>query len=412
MRNTLAAAFVAASLACATPVVAQPNPSTEIAAIRAEIAALSARLERLEQAGGAAGAAPAAAPAAAAAAPRVVEEPRVAAAVAPNIRFSGDLRYRHEAINEEGSTERERQRIRARFGVTADVAEHVRVGLTLATGNDDPVSANQSLDTGFSRKAIGVDRAFFSWAATEQLTFTGGKMANPFYRPGNHHLIYDNDLNPEGLALRYSRANWFANYAGLWVEERAAADDSIMLGGQVGYRHALDGGTRITAGVGYYDYRATQSQTPFWDGAAAGNRVDAAGHYLNDFNIAQLFGELNLKAGERPLTLFADYALNTEADDFDAGYALGAALGEVTGPGTWRIGYAYQDLEADAVIGTFTDSDWSGGGTDGRGHVVEFNYGFRDRLVFGFRYFLNDRAINAGNEHDYNRLQADVQFNY
>lgn len=414
MRNTLAAALIAATLTCAGPSVAQPSASTEIAAIRAEIAALSQRLERLEQAGGAtADAAPALAPAAqAAAAPRVVEEPRLAA-VPPNVKFSGDLRYRHEAINEEGAAaERERQRIRARFGVTADVASNVRVGLTLATGNDDPVSANQSLDTGFSRKAIGVDRAFFSWAATEQLTFTGGKMANPFFRPGNHHLIYDNDLNPEGLALRYSGANWFVNYAGLWVEERAAADDSIMLGGQFGYRHALDGGKRITAGVGYYDYRATQSQTPFFDGVAAGNRLDAAGHYLNDFNIAQLFGELNLKAGKRPLTLFADYALNTEADDFDAGYALGMALGEVTRPGTWRVGYAYQDLEADAVIGTFTDSDWSGGGTDGRGHVVEFNYGFRDRLVFGFRYFLNDKAINAGNEHDYNRLQADVQFNY
>ena len=412
MRNTLAAACVAACFAVVTPVLAQPSASAEVAAIRAEIAALSARLERLEQTTASAGAAPAAAPSAAAPATPVVVEPRVAAAVAPNIRFSGDLRYRHEAINEEGLTERERQRIRARFGVTADVASNVRVGLTLATGNDDPVSANQSLDTGFSRKSIGVDRAFFSWAATEQLTFTGGKMANPFYRPGNHHLIYDNDLNPEGLALRFTAGNWFANYAGLWVEERAAADDSIMLGGQLGYRHALDGGMRITAGVGYYDYRATQSQTPFWDGAAAGNRLDAAGRYLNDFNIAQLFGELNLKAGERPLTLFADYALNTEADDFDAGFALGAALGEVTRPGTWRIGYAYQDLEADAVIGTFTDSDWSGGGTDGTGHVVEFNYGFRDRLVFGFRYFLNDRAGNAGNEHDYNRLQADVQFNY
>jgi hypothetical protein len=64
------------------------------------------------------------------------------------------------------------------------------------------------------------------------------------------------------------------------------------------------------------------------------------------------------------------------------------------------------------VIGTFTDSDWAGGGTDGKGHVVEFNYGFRDRLVFGFRYFLNDRGEDAGNEHDYDRLQADVQFNY
>src|SRR5688500_10021400 len=350
MRNTLAAAVLGASLAWASLAGAQPDVSTEIAAIRAEIAALSARLERLEQTT----ASPAAAPAPAAAvaeAPRVVEPRVAAAAVAPNVRFSGDLRYRHESIAEEGETDRHRQRIRARFGVTADVADNVRVGLTLATGGDDPISANQTLDTGFSRKPLGVDRAFFSWAATDELTFTGGKMANPFYRPGNHHLIYDNDLNPEGLALRYNSGNWFASYAGLWVEERAAADDSIMLGGQVGYRHALHGGMRVTAGVGYYDYLETQGQSPFWNGDPTGNRVDVAGNDVNDFNIAQLFGELNFKAGELPLTVLADYAVNTEVDDFDTGLAIGASLGEVTGPRTWRIGYAYQDLEADAVIG-------------------------------------------------------------
>src|SRR5688572_2472157 len=412
MRNTLAAACVAACIAFAAPVLAQPATSAEIAAIRAEIAALSARLERLEQATGSAEQAPAGAAAAAAPATPVVVEPRVAAAAAPNVRLSGDLRYRHESINEEGEAERQRQRIRARFGVTADVADNVRLGLTLATGADDPVSANQTLDTGFSRKPIGVDRAFFSWAATEQLTFTGGKMANPFYRPGNHHLIYDSDLNPEGLALRYNGSNWFASYAGLWVEERAAADDSILLGGQLGYRHARDGGLRATAGIGFYDYLDTQGQTPFWNGDPTGNRVDAAGNYVNDFNIAQLFGELNFRAGELPLTVFADYAVNTEADEVDTGFALGGSVGEVTGPGTWRVGYVYQDLEADAVIGTFTDSDWAGGGTDGQGHVVEFNYGFRERLVFGFRYFLNERGEDAGDLHDYNRLQADVQFNY
>ena len=411
MRKSLAAGVVAACLTLVMDAAGQPGVSTEIAAIKAEIAALSARLERLEQTTASAGVAPAPAPAAAAPAP-VVVEPRVAAAIAPNVRLSGDLRYRHETIAEEGEPDRHRQRIRARFGVTADVADNVRVGLTLATGADDPVSANQTLDTGFSRKSIGVDRAFFSWAATEELTFTGGKMANPFYRPGNHHLIYDSDLNPEGLALRYNRGSWFANYAGLWVEERAAADDSIMLGGQLGYRRALDGDVRLTAGVGYYDYLQTQGQTPFWNGEAVGNRVDAAGNYVNDFNIAQLFGELNFKAGELPLTVFADYAVNTEVDEVDTGFALGASVGEVTGPRTWRIGYAYQDLEADAVIGTFTDSDWAGGGTDGKGHIVELNYGFRDRLVFGFRYFLNDRGEDAGNEHEYDRLQADVQFNY
>ncbi|HEY3516699.1 MAG TPA: putative porin, partial [Gammaproteobacteria bacterium] len=393
MRNTLAAPLVVASFAVAAPLFAQPSDSAEIAAIRAEIAALSARLERLEQATAvpAGAAAPAASAAAVAAAPQVAE-PRAAAAVAPNVRFSGDLRYRHETINEEGEAGRQRQRIRARFGVTADVAENVRVGLTLATGGDDPISANQSLDTGFSRKPIGVDRAFFSWAATDELTFTGGKMANPFYRPGNHHLIYDNDLNPEGLALRYARGNWFASYAGLWVEERGAADDSILLGGQFGYRRSLDEGARLTVGASYYDYLQTQGQTPFWNGEAVGNRVDVAGNYLNDFNLVELFGDLTFKPGERPVTVFADYVVNTEADEVDTGFALGASLGEVTRAGTWRVGYVYQELQADAVIGTFTDSDWAGGGTDGKGHVVEFNYGFRDRLVFGFRYFLNDRG--------------------
>ena len=407
MRNSLVAAVVAVSIALSGGAVAQPAANAELAAIRAEIALLMARLERLEQA------AAAAAPAAQAAGPPAAPaQARVAPATPPGVRFAGDLRYRHEAINEEGEAERQRQRIRARFGVTADVADNVRLGLTLATGGDDPVSANQTLDTGFSRKPIGVDRAFFSWAATEQLTFTGGKMANPFYRPGNHHLIYDSDLNPEGLALRYNGGNWFANYAGLWVEERGDADDSIMLAGQLGYRHARDSGMRVTAGIGFYDYLETQGQTPFWNGDPTGNRVDAAGNYVNDFNIAQLFGELKFRAGELPLTVFADYAVNTEADEADTGFALGGSVGEVTGPRSWRVGYAYQDLEADAVIGTFTDSDWAGGGTDGKGHVVEFNYGFRDRLVFGLRYFLNDRGEDAGNEHDYNRLQADVQFNY
>jgi hypothetical protein len=410
MQQSLLIVTAAAVIGLPMGAAAQAGAGTEIVALRTEIAALMERLERLEQRVEAAP--PAAASAAVAVAAPAAPARQTVAAAEQRIRFSGDLRYRHEAINEDTAVERERQRIRARFGVTADIADHVRVGLQLATGGDDPVSANQSLDGGFTRKPFGVDRAFFTWAATEKLSFTGGKMANPFFRPGNHHLIYDNDLNPEGLALRYGRGDWFVNYAGLWVEERSAADDSIMLGGQFGYRHTLDNGMRITAGASYYDYLDTQGQIPFWDGAAAGNRLTASGRYLNDFNLTELFAELNLKAGQRPVTVFADYVDNSEADTANTGFALGASLGEVAGPGTWRLGYAYQDLEADAVIGTFTDSDFAGGATDGKGHVVEFNYGFRDRLVFGFRYFLNERGALVGNEHDYNRLQADVVFNY
>jgi hypothetical protein len=387
---------------------AQAGANAEIAALRAEIAALTTRLDRLEQTQAGDGGAP---PAALAAAPTIVaaSPPPADPAV---LKFSGDMRYRHEAVNDDASTERERQRIRARFAMTADLTKDLRVGLTLATGGDDPVSANQTLDTGFSRKPFGVDRAFFTWQATDELSITGGKMANPFFRPGNHHLIYDGDLNPEGLALRYNRTNWFASFGGLWVEERATADDSILLGSQFGYRRTLAGGKRLTAGVSYYDYLNTENQLPFFDGVAAGNRLNAAGNYLNDFNDAELFAELAFKAGNRPLSIFADYVTNSEAQDQDAGYAIGAAYGEVTTPGTWRIGYAYQRLEADAVIGTFTDSDWAGGGTDGRGHVFDVTYGFRTRWALGFKYFLNERGFAAGNERDYKRLQADVVFNY
>src|SRR5688572_5176994 len=158
MRNILAATVAIASLGFATAAVGQPGASAEIAAIRAEMAALAARLDRLEQTTVSGGAAPAAAaPAVPAApqAPRTVDT-RVAAADGPNLRFSGDMRYRHEAINEAVESERHRHRIRARFGATADIAENVQVGLTLATGGDDPISANQTLDTGFNRKPIGV----------------------------------------------------------------------------------------------------------------------------------------------------------------------------------------------------------------------------------------------------------------
>ncbi|HEX5049832.1 MAG TPA: putative porin [Gammaproteobacteria bacterium] len=411
-------------LSAATPAVAQTDTATEIAAIRGEIGRLVERLDRLEQdqaravpvvtpvalVAQAAPAPPAGQPGGgSAAAPRAAPPKAPADAV---IRFSGDLRYRHEAINEETVPERERQRIRARFGVAADLGDNLTAGLTLATGDRDPVSANQTLDGGFDRKSFGVDRAFFTWKATDALSFTGGKMANPFFRPGSHHLIYDADLNPEGLALKYSGANWFANYAGLWVDERSTADDAILLGGQAGLRRTLEGGARLTAGLGYFDYLNTQGQPLFVEGIASGNTLDAAGRYANDYNEAEVFAELALDAGNRPLVLFADYVTNTEANGADAGYAIGAAYGEATRPGTWRVGYAYQDLRADAVIGVFTDSDFAGGGTDNQGHVVEFTYALRARWLFNFRYFLTERGEDADRTRDYNRLQADLMFNY
>lgn len=383
----------------------QAGPAEEIAAIRAEMAELARRLERLEQAQGME-----AAPASRAERVVTAEAPSVFAD--NRIELSGDLRYRHESINDDAFQERHRQRIRARLGLDASVTDDIEFGFVLATGADNPVSANQTLDGGFTRKSFGVDRAFVDWSVNERMSLAAGKMPNPFFRPGGHHLIWDADANPEGVALRYGTERWFANLASLWVEERGGGDDSLLLGSQFGGRGVLGGGVRFTVGAGYLDYRNTQGEVPFFRPDGQGNRLDALGNYANDFNLVELFGQLDMELGNRPLRLFVDLVENTEADDADTGFAFGASYGDLSGRGTWEVGYAYQDLEADAVIATFTDSDFGGGGTDSKGHVFEIDYGLADRWSLAFTYFLNERGGDAGNERDYNRLQADINFRY
>ena len=384
----------------ASPVLAQTGPSAELTALRAEVAQLSERLEALEQrlAGSV-----------------EIEEvmfaprPEPASSWTETVELAGDLRYRHETINEAGLPVRHRARIRARLGVTSDVADNVSVGFGLTTGGDNPISGNQTLGDGFSHKAIDLDYAYFDWGLTEDLNLVGGKMRNPFYRPARHYLLYDEDLTPEGLALHYDSGRFFGNFGGFWADERGAADDSIMLGAQAGYRGTVGNGTGLTAGVSYYTFSNTQGFPPFFF-AGSGNQLDAFGNYLTGFDEVELFGEVNFDLAGRPATFFADYVTNTATNAFDDGFAVGAAYGDASAPGSWDLSYSYQDLQANAVVASFSDSDWGGGGTDAKGHTFRTNYVLPGGWKFRFTYFLNERGEAEGSPRDYNRLQADINF--
>ena len=60
----------------------------------------------------------------------------------------------------------------------------------------------------------------------------------------------------------------------------------------------------------------------------------------------------------------------------------------------------------------FTDSDFSGGGTDGTGHIFRGSYGLTRNVSLGGTLFINERGGNLGTKEDYNRLQLDVEFKY
>lgn len=409
MRRILSITII---LCCfSVPLYAQVDQAQEIAELREQIALLTDRLTQIEQS--------------MVVSPEVrgeVEMGRIAATPSPlsisdswtkKTRLSGDLRYRHEAVNDEAKSVRNRHRIRARANLTTNLTESLTVGIGLSTGGSANDSGNQTLGSGFSRKPIGMDLAYFDWKVSDTMSFMGGKMSNPFFRPAGYHLIYDSDIRPEGLAFKYNSGTFFGNASAFWVEERPDDPDSVLLGLQAGYRRILNNGANLIVGASYYKTSHTRRYAPiFTPGNGQGNQLDANGNYLFGFSEVELFGELEFDLGGEPMSLFLDYVTNTDADVFNKGFAFGATYRLASAPGGWAVGYIYQDLEANAVVGAFTDSDFAGGTSDGSGHTLRAGYTFPGGWNLATRYIIGDRGRAAGNERDYNRLQADINFRY
>ena len=92
-------------------------------------------------------------------------------------------------------------------------------------------------------------------------------------------------------------------------------------------------------------------------------------------------------------------------------WLAGTIIGKCSSPNSWSFRYNYRDLEADAVLGVFTDSDFIDGGTDGRGHEFGFDYQIVKGVKTGATYFDNQRRLSLGAK-DYQRLQLDLVFNF
>jgi len=410
---------LAAGLALASQSGLAAVSDAEFQALKDQVTALTKALNDMEKQRATEQAAPAAAPAqagAVAAVPAAAPAAKPASSWAEKVTVSGDLRGRYENIDNEGSSaERNRERIRARAGITAKPQDGLEVGFGLSTAQDgDPVSSNQTIGNGGSRKDIYLDLAYFNWTAVEGLNVLGGKFRNNVVRPGKHGLMWDGDLNPEGLGLNWVSGPFFANVLGTWVESDSNASETFGLGGQAGVQLPLGDAAKLTAGAGYFNI-PTKGKGALYnadDPDFFGNSTDANNNYLYDYQEIEGFAELAFKLLGQPATLFVDYVKNSDADAFDTGWALGAQLGAAKNKGTWEASWTYQDLEADAVFALWTDSDFGGGGTDTKGHVLRGAYALSDKTNVAFSYFINEIGGNAGDEVDYDRLQLDLNFKY
>lgn len=385
-----------------TPMSHAASQDEVIAELQAQVAALSQRLNSLETRR---------VPEVQFETPAVIAQNNTAQTWADRIKWKGDFRFRQEHIDADNSSSRNRQRIRARTELTAEVLDTVDVGFGLATGDDDPVSSNQTLGEGSSSKGINLDLAYVNWQTpVDGLSLLAGKYKNTMRRVGGNGLVWDGDLRPEGSAAVYKHGNWFGTAQVLWTEESSGDDDSVAWGAQTGWQGNIRN-MNLLLGAGYMNFD-TEGEQVFFDGDARGNSVDAANNYLYDYHDVELFAELRLEVAGIPTMLFVDYVHNLDADDFDTGYAIGGNMTFNNNNHPWKLGYTYQDLEADATLALFSDSDFIGGGTDGKGHIIRGNYSLTKAIALGGTLFVNERGGNAGESEDYNRLMLDIAFKY
>ncbi|HSG29511.1 MAG TPA: putative porin, partial [Candidatus Krumholzibacterium sp.] len=128
--------------------------------------------------------------------------------------------------------------------------------------------------------------------------------------------------------------------------------------------------------------------------------------YANDFNQFEILAELSMKIDEVGLSIYGNFVDNLAADSLNSGYLLGASVIRGKGKGNVKLAASYREVEDDAVIGAFTESDFRGGGTDGSGWELGFGYGLADRADLGISVFLNDKGIDE--EVDYKKFMVDL----
>jgi hypothetical protein len=372
----------------------------------------------------------------------VLEETKkeIQSAAAPEwtrrIRFGGDIRLRYEGdffdknnylfynpsnptqiLNSQ--TERDRFRVRARLGATADFTNNVEAGLRFSTGDTvNPVTSQQTMGTYFNKYSVVMDLAYLKFTPAPGLTLIGGRIPNPWFFTD---LIWWRDLTFDGFSATYQAKlsdtlQPFINVGAYPLQEiELSTLDKYLFAGQAGLdiKPAKDLAGKVA--VAFYDFVHTRgianspSQPGLFDFTAP--LFQQKGNTLMDIDpssalnlaLAANYRELNITGSFdigfwNPIhvVLTGDYVNNlgfnlqsvkrlTGNPDVIAqtqGYLAGLTVGypEIKARWDWRVYGYYKYLESDAVIDAFTDPDFHLGGTNAKGWVLGGDLGIGKNL--------------------------------
>jgi hypothetical protein len=412
-----------------------------------------------------------------------------------NMRWTGDVRIRNEGdvfasnnlagsyldynqINSKGgiaqagslaalnTTEnRDRLRVRVRFGFDVNLGAGWTAGARLATGTGEIfATTNQTLGTYGQKYQIALDQGFVRWQGTafggrQLFTTQLGRFANPWL---GTDLVWYNDLTFEGLTGAYRlnlshdnahRRDVFLTVGAFPLQSYALFDpnpegrDKWLAAGQLGVDLRTENDSRFTFGAAYYDYLRIVGQRNALDNPGQFNwtlpPLVQKGNTLFDINSAvsstnNLYG---LAADYKLVDLTATaewrmtprYALIATADAVRnigfkwrdvqerTGYYVAprthgyrADLGFASNApglfGTWKLMAGYRYLQRDAVLDAFNDQDFHLGGTDTRGYTVMFDYSVNPRVFMRVKYLSANEIDGPPLGIDVWQVEVNTQF--
>jgi hypothetical protein len=345
--------------------------------------------------------------------------------------------------------DRDRFRYRVRVGMKAEVMEKdpeknvgkVDAVLRLATGNeDDPISTNDTFGDYLTNDGVVIDQAYLNWTygpdtpkggLLPQLSLTGGRMPNPWFSTS---LLWDDDLNFEGVALALQSDTrmekpWkgFLTLGAFPIQEEEWSDrDKWLYAAQAGVRYERSLGVSWKLGLAYYnfenmegvpndpllpnvtDFTAPQFQQKGNTLIDIDPSADIKTALASDYNLLNITGELDIDIWfPYHVILTADYVKNLGFDQDEVavatgypdvaeateGYHIGLTVGHPRPRafGEWNAFLFYKYLEADAVLDSFTDSDFHLGGTNAQGWILGANFGFSEALSLRARWLTSDQ---------------------
>ena len=404
----------------------------------------------------------------------------------PDIRsmqLFGDIRLRYESRTgdqDAGTTKAgggltskdaqavDRWRYAVRIGLRGDLTDKWYYGLRLET-NTNPRSSwvtfggekttdTQKVPFAKDDDRINIGMAYMGYKPTNWLDLTVGKMPNPMYtiRAGGVGMVWDPDINPEGLVEKLSYAlndQWtlFGNfgqfiYSDISTDKHSnsigfSSEDGYLLAFQGGVHYKFAGDGAVKLGVTWYNYQgnlATGSLTtttalggPF-SGQPAGNQIG-----INNLSIVDVPLEVTFPMFHLPWTFSFDFAMNMDGSarakaagqssvgDQNKAYLVGLKAGGLKKKGDWEAGVYYARMEQFALDPNLVDSDFFDARVNMQGWWVAGAYNWTNAVFTTVRYGqasrIND-SLGTGGVPDtlsglnpldnYKLLQVDLGFRF